>query len=367
MRRGRILMIVAIIILLGVLGVVLYNRMLGQPVGGEGEGVQPPSATALSQIVIAAKEIPRGSVILEEDVILSPFPVDLILETMRTSKEDVVGMRARLDIPRGSPVMSSMITELPGDVAEGGSPASFAIPPGKTAIAIPMSRLSGVAYALQDGDQVDVLITLLLVDVDAEFQSVLPNGMAAMYDSGGTQDLPAPSLTAIILPEGSPKGRIEVDPGTGERIYVIPGAAQRPRLVTQRLVASATVLHVGTYPLEEEVARAQAEAAAAEEAAQQGQGEAVVEPAIVQPDIITLIVSPQDALALNWAVKSGADLVLTLRSPGDTTTIETTSVTLQYLLDTYNITVPSKLTISPEPQLSEPFHPLMPNDETSVQ
>jgi CheY-like chemotaxis protein len=80
------------------------------------------------------------------------------------------------------------------------------------------------------------------------------------------------------------------------------------------------------------------------------------------PDIVTLIVTPQDALTINWAMKSGVDLVLTLRGPKDDTTTETTSVTLNYLVDNYNITVPSKLPYGLEPRLTTPINPVLPND-----
>ena len=88
---------------------------------------------------------------------------------------------------------------------------------------------------------------------------------------------------------------------------------------------------------------------------------------IVRPDIVTLIVSPQDALALNWAIKSGVDLVITLRAPGDTTAEETTSVTLQYLIENYNIPVPAKQAYGLEPRVDEAIVPVLPNDPAPAQ
>jgi len=60
------------------------------------------------------------------------------------------------------------------------------------------------------------------------------------------------------------------------------------------------------------------------------------------PDILTLIVSPQDAVALNYLMYTGADLSLALRASGDDAVIETQAVTLQFLLDNYRIPVPSR-------------------------
>jgi pilus assembly protein CpaB len=126
------------------------------------------------------------------------------------------------------------------------------------------------------------------------------------------------------------------------------------------LIDYATVLHLGTFALEQEEELA-GFPATTQGTAPPGQAAAPVT-AIVRPDIVTLIVSPQDALALNWAIKAGIDLVLTLRAPGDTSADETTSVTLQYLLDNYDITVPIRLPIGLEPRLDQVIEPVLPND-----
>lgn len=66
---------------------------------------------------------------------------------------------------------------------------------------------------------------------------------------------------------------------------------------------------------------------------------------VVQPDpeLITLIVSPQDAVALTYLMYSGAKFNMALRAPDDTTRVETEAATLQYLLSQYAIPVPAKL------------------------
>lgn len=149
---------------------------------------------------------------------------------------------------------------------------------------------------------------------------------------------------------------------TGQPFHIIPQEKQRPRAVTQRLVEAAIVLHVGTFQLEGELA---GEVIPVPEGgvgapAPDGQGQT---PTITPPDIITLIVTPQEALALNWAIKVGADLTFTLRAPNDGEVTETTSVTLQYLLDTYEITVPTKLPYGMEPRLENLINPELPNDK----
>src|SRR3990170_5962724 len=260
MRRGRLLILFALIILFGAVAVFLFLRGVTQQ-ATEAQGT-PAVPSDMVEIVIAAQDIARGAEIPPDGVISAPFPADSVVETMLTDIGQAVGRRARLDIARGIPITENMVTDAPGTLLGTGSIASIAIPPGMTAIAVPMSRLSGVAYALRDGDSVDVVVAMLLVDIDQEFQSEAPDSTLHFVDSGGTiitgtgcaevtQD---ENGTTCTNPERPPVGRIITDPETGIELYAIPSEPQRPRLVTQRLVRNAIVLHVGTSPLSDEPA-----------------------------------------------------------------------------------------------------------------
>jgi len=371
------LILFAIILLLGVAAVYLLTR------GGGGGGQQQagevtPVAPDVVFVAIAAQDIARGARIPEDGIVMSRMPANMVVETMISGnneeaiRSEIVGRVARQDIGRGVPITEAMISEGSGDLLAGGSDASLAIPPGYTAIAIPMDRLSGVAYALRDGDVVDVLISLLMVDVDPDFQTLLPDSSTPLTAPGGTSEFPAPSITGSVGAaeggEGSQLlyGKVVEEEETGTLFHLIPNGQQRPRAVSQRLVDSAQVLHVGTFALEESAAAQVASQQQAQGAGAPGAEGQTVVVEVKPPDIITLIVTPQDALALNWAIKVGADLTLTLRAPNDTEPTETTSVTLQYLIEGYDITVPSRLPYSLEPALDKLIDPKLPNDQQTV-
>lgn len=371
MRRGRILIVVALILILCVVAAYFVTRGLGQGTGTANETQQAPD---VAFIVIAAQDIPRGAEVVPDAVVAAPFPADSVVETMLTDPAQAVGFRARMDIARGLPITENMLTKEPGDLLGSGSEASIAIPRGQTAIAVPITRLSSVAYALRTGDNVDVLATFLIVDLDQDFQTRLPNDTLIMLGTAGE------NLTAFVCndlqqgergpeclnPVPPPFGKLVNEEVSGQPLYAKPTEPQRPRIVTQRLIDYATVLHLGTFALEQEEELASLPPATSSGTAPPAQGQAAAQvTTIIRPDIVTLIVSPQDALALNWAIKAGVDLVLTLRAPGDTTAEETTSVTLQYLLDNYAITVPIRLPIGLEPRLDQVINPILPND-TSV-
>lgn len=375
MRRGRIFILLALILLLGAVAAYMVLTRLGGGGGGgpSAQATEGPSFGGEAQIVIAAQDISRGAVIPTDGVILSPFPADFVVETMITDLNQVVGKRARMDIARGVPVTERMVTEQSGDLLGTGSEASIAIPPGMTAITVPMDRFSGVAYALQDGDAVDVIISLLMVDIDPEFQSLLPDKTAILVSqtgevltaSGATNVDTGAEGTSASSPEPLPYGRIDTEENTGQQLYLLPDGVQRPRLVSQRLITNATVLRVGEFPLEEEQPAAAATPAPAGAPPQQQQAQQAAQ-APSKPDVVTLIVQPQDALALKWALRAGADLTLTLRAPGDDTQIDTTSVTLQFLLDNYNISVPSKVPYGLEPRLEADARKWVPSQSTGA-
>jgi hypothetical protein len=67
--------------------------------------------------------------------------------------------------------------------------------------------------------------------------------------------------------------------------------------------------------------------------------------------IITLGVSPQDALVLTWAVDSQIPITLALRQAGDRSVTVTEPVTLDYMIRNYNATPPNALEFALEPPI----------------
>lgn len=369
MRRGRVLVLVALLFLGVALAAYLFLTL---PNGENGEDVDPVATQEVrdANIVIAAQDIPRGAVIPADGVIISPFPSDMLVTGdggMLTDIGLVVGRRARMEIARGVPITSNMLTETAGDLLGVGSDASIAIEPGFTAIAIPISRLSSVAYAIRAGDEVDVLVSMLVADMDSEFQSILPDKSVVLVGldrtlTGQVCDMVSPEGLCILGAGPNYLGRSETDVSTGELLYLLPSEPQRPRLVTQRLIEKATVLNVGTFPLQDE--GYQPTYVSPEEGGQPVE-QTVVTTVTQPPDIITLIVRPQEALALNYAIKTGIDLVFTLRGPDDFSQTETTSVSLEFLFNTYNITIPSKPAYGLQPRLDVLVPPVLPNDRSA--
>jgi hypothetical protein len=244
------------------------------------------------------------------------------------------------------------------------------IPRGMVSLSIPIDRLSSVTFAPQRGDHVNVIATLLFVDLDGNFQTILPNGSAGVLSAGKTvligpqQDTTnqtaaltngetISTLSNQTVPSGSPVGRAELDSSFDQPFYVVPSEKQRPRLVSQTLIQDVIVLQMGDFPAENQAATpvpAEAPAPTATPAPNQANQAAAVKTS-AGPDVITLIVSPQDAVTLNYLIYSGARLTLALRGSGDDTRVQTEAVTLQFLMDQYKVPIPVKLPYGFEPRI----------------
>lgn len=345
MRGSRVLIIVGAVLVIGaiVVGVIfVLGGGIGEPaepsvpVGEEGTVI--PEVPQV-QIVVAAQDLARGVQITEEmihgeapAVILKDWPEEEMPNGAITRVEDVIGRTTRVDVVRDLPILASMLVE-----ESPGSAASVQIPEGLVAYALPVARYSSVAWALQSGDYVDMIISLLLVDLDEEFQSITPLQSGCVSPPEGEEC------------KGGVMGRLEVLPN-GWLVNLTPSEPPRSQLVTQLTIQNALVLRVGDWPMfgeessgtsSEEPSTGEEEAAAVEEA----------KPSTPALAPLTLAVTRQDAMVLEYAQLTGGHITFVLRRAGSDDRATTESITLQYLMDRYNIEIPTKLPYGVEPRI----------------
>jgi Flp pilus assembly protein CpaB len=379
MRRGRIFIWLALIMVVGVaLVYLLYSRgiLFSQPTN---EAANEPISTATPipqiQVVVFSQKVERGETISEDKLTMTDYPADLVSPIMFTDISKVVGKMARYTMDPYVVVTSALVTDSP-DTAQGSDDALF-IDPGMVAVSIPITRLSSVSYAPQRGDHVNVIATMLFVDLDTIWQSKLPNWTGNVIGPGGGivaggGQLSDTTITLLAQPFTGPsaQGRPENDPLMNQTFYILPSEQQRPRLVSQTLIQNVRVLQMGNFLTPAEKAALEATKPAPTATPEPGaepppeQVAATPTPIPSPPDVITLIVSPQDAVTLNYLIYGGAQLTLVLRNPRDADNTTTEAVTLQYLLDQYNIPIPAKLPYGFEPPVTGLVPPSLPNDMT---
>lgn len=374
--RGRVLILLgAVILLVAVLVVVLMSGDEGgqetaaqaTEVGGGaagGEEGAPAADTGLRalnmvEIIVAVQDLPRGIVIPPDGVGVVPWPQEALPEAgnyfTANELQDVIGQVARTDIFRGSPILARQVVPNLFEIARTGSDAAalmraFEGDEPRVAISIPLdpTGVGQVAYGIQAGDFVDVILSFLYIDVDPTFQTRMPNNVSLIT-----------RLETGELSIGSPRqGRPEASTLSPEGVLLSPGeSSQRPRLVTQRTVTNAWVLRVGYFPPGGDIIGATPTPQQLETLPPppgEGGQAATPQPTATPfaPLIITLAVTPQEALVLTWAVDAQIPITLALRAAGDTTEVATDPVTLDYMIRTYNAQPPVALEFALEPPIT---------------
>jgi len=380
MRGGRVFVLLGLVLIVLVVLAAIFLPQFLQP-SKSTSAQQTAVFTPLTEerVIIVTQRVPRGTILDETVLGTVTIPKDLMIPGMFTDMAAVVGRKAKFDLDTGILLNSSMMVDISGLLSETGSNWALAIPPGKVAISVPISKLSAVSYAPRRGDHVDVIATFLMVDLDSEFQTLLPNGATggvyppfaaeAFKTTGASIEAVGKNSNLVGQIIGPSMGKVVIDPIFGHPFYQVPnpsdlsptGTNQRPRLVSQTILKNVVIFWVGNFPTEEEEAQKaslQPQASPTPQGTppapgiqplipvqpglQQG-GQIAQTPPPPPPDVITLIVSPQDAIGITYLLFANVPLTMVLRSAGDEATSSTEAVTLQYLLDHYNIPVPVKL------------------------
>ena len=345
MRRGRIWIFLLLIVLIGLVVVFVAVRTLLA-------SRTPQAQTPLNnvEVFVAGQNIPQGAKITEDELATISLPQDKVsaVEFTADEKSQLVGKVAKFPMEQGVVITSSMVGESTQAVAIAGPQWAALIPPGMTAFTIPATRLSLVAYGVDDGAHVNVNACFLFVDLDPSFQTITPNLTAALTATGFPQNQ-LPILSLGVGGTGGPQGRLELDPSLQQPYYLVPSESQRPRPVCQTILQDVVVMKRGNFPL-----------SAANPQAQQQQQQEQQQQAAAAPDLITLIVSPQDAVTLQYMIYTNAQIMMALRNPSDQSRLATEAATLQFLLSQYSIPVPAKLPYGLQPRIDALSAPTLP-------
>ena len=326
MRRGRLLILLGVILGLATAVIVLVVLMRQGPVAPPPPTTGAETATPVptQQIWVALQPIPRGGEFVEGTLGLRDWPSTNVPPDAIGDQSETIGRVASVDIVQGMPILRGYLAER-GAAGQ----AALLVPEGRVAVAFPVDEQSSVAYAVQPGDFVDVLIVASFMDLDQEFQTKLPN-LISFFSKQEDEE----GNVTIQFSAPTDEGRFEAPPGLPPEIpgaYVYPRESQRPRRVAQLTVEAAKVLRIGPWidlPSDQP------------QPTEEGQPPPPPPP----PDIVTLAVSPQDALVLLWARQSEMYMELALRAPGtEKATYRPEAVTLQYMLTRFDIAVPPKL------------------------
>ncbi len=336
MRRGRTLIFVVLILIIGLaVAVAAYFQFL-RPAAA------PTQPVTTVDVYMAGQPIAQGSEITPELLTTIKIAPENLVSVMYTveMQSQLIGKVAKYPLDQGVIITQAMVSDATSAVPISGPQWAALIPTGMTAISIPADRLSLASYGVNNGAHVNVNACFLFVDIDPSFQSALPNQTGQLTGTGFTPE-GLPVLSLGVAASGSGQGRLELDPSIQQPYYLMPSERQRPRMVCQMLLQDVVVMKVGDFPSDPAASLSAPAPVATDPETQQA--------APVPPDIVTLIVLPQDSVTLSYLIHTDAELTLTLRNPTDQLRQATEASTLQFLLSQYNIPVPAKLPYSLEP------------------
>jgi pilus assembly protein CpaB len=273
-----------LVLLLGIFlaALVFIVVLLANPGGGGGTGQQAqPSAPVEARVLIAAADIPLGTVITEELVPTAfrqeTLPVSAIRADAFGDASQAIGKTTRATLRSGQQVGA-------GDFQN--RPIPLEVAPGERAFAIQVNELTGVGNLVDVGDNIDLIISL----------------------SGGAFPV------VQVLDDGS----VTVVAGINPLSVKLP-------LLLQDVQIIGTITQPAPPPAE----------------GTEGQPAPSAPPVITGASkLLILSVTPAQAEVLLFARTSGT-LDVILRSPADAgVTVETTGVILKTLVDDYGILPP---------------------------
>jgi len=280
LRRGRVIILLGVILALITAGGAYYFLQ---------QGVAPPpeeEEIRTKPVLIALEPIEARTEILVEAVGTEEWPEDLVPANALSDPAQAVGKRALVPIVEGQIILSDMLIDKQRAIEEG-TFAAFAIPEGKVAFAVPVDDMHTVAGAIQAGDFVDVLVTITFE---------------------------AQKATGLVAEEGAEE--------------VLPVQV----LATQLTLQDVEVLRVGLWNVPPPPEVVEGEAPPPEE------GEAAPPP----QNFLTLLIDQQDALVLKYGRDDpNFNVDFALRGVEDHTIVSTESVTLEYLLRRFKVTLPA--------------------------
>ncbi|WP_420629278.1 SAF domain-containing protein [Candidatus Leptofilum sp.] len=335
------------------------------------ETVQP-----LVEVVVSLQTVPRGHQMTEDILALDMRPIDTVGNNVITSIEEAENLFARTDIYQGETLTyDTLVDDITQVGLESFGPSSL-IPPGYVAQSVPMNRLTGVAYGVSEGDYVDIMVTFLFRQIDEEFQTYLPNN-AAFYleeqieaiEALGAGDVLTTTTGLIIFPV-EPVGRFEELP-TGDLAHIFPNEediAPRPVPVSM-IIQNARVIQVGQYSLPGNPA--DLVPTPTPEPAEEGEPTPTPPPALAPtatpppPDVIVVALQPQQQLLLRYAVEVNAQVFFALRGVNDGQLYSVENMTLDFLLERFNVEIPPNLGYSVESTVIQ-ITPTPPPEEGSV-
>jgi pilus assembly protein CpaB len=280
-RRVLIGIIIAVVgVGLIVLGIFAINTVLKQSFAPPVQAT--PVVEATTDIIITTHDMAIGSVLNREDVQVATVPVSLVPRDALTTIESALGKISIVHLIQGEMVLQHHLAD-PTNVAHD---IGYIISEDQVMMAFPSTDLMSTLGILQRGDTIDILASMNV--------EITPTNLT------------------------STQGTSQEQQETINRLFTFNAL--------QRVQISAIVADVVTE--------------SNTTATNVGEPQPTPNPADIRVRAYLLVLSPQDALVLKNMRDDGATFDIVLRSPTSNELFELSPVTLEYLIQRYELSIP---------------------------
>lgn len=150
MRSRRLFIVMAMALLSGLAAAWLALNYLRQP--------ESPISTvdvSVTEVVVAARDLPIGTLLTAEDVKLVDWPGGAVPEGYSASVEEVLGRGVITDLVLNEPLISDKMA-----VKEAGGGLPIVIPEGMRGVSVRVDDVISIAGFVTPGTRVDVMVTI---------------------------------------------------------------------------------------------------------------------------------------------------------------------------------------------------------------
>jgi pilus assembly protein CpaB len=206
MRQKRLLLVLALALVSGVvagLAALSYLRQQSRPLMA--------AETPKGKMVVAAKDLPLGTVLKPEDIRLIDWPGGALPAGFAATPGEVVGRGLITPVTLNEPVLKTKLAS-----KEAGGGLSITIPEGMRGVSVKVDEVIGVAGFVLPGTRVDVMVTVqppagestdrlpAVTKVVLQNVQVLASGQTIQRDAEGKPQT-VTAITLMVSPEDAEK------------------------------------------------------------------------------------------------------------------------------------------------------------------
>ncbi|MGB5994783.1 MAG: Flp pilus assembly protein CpaB [Candidatus Deferrimicrobiaceae bacterium] len=202
MNRTRIIIVVVVAVLLALFASIGTYRFLSK----KGQMAEEARLQTVG-VIVAAVDIPFGSTIGPDNVVLSAWPKDRYPKDVLSDVKAAVGRVVRREFERGEPIVESKLLTTSKNVGM----LSLRIPQGMRAFTVRVNEAVGVGGFLMPDARVDVLLTTTSSDQRATqmskiiLEDIRVLAVGQTIDQKDSKPISVGTVTLAVTPEDAEK------------------------------------------------------------------------------------------------------------------------------------------------------------------